>query len=317
VTHLPLTGRLGDMNFTIEGRPVPEGQSSPRADWQTVTPGYLGAAGLQLVSGRWIDRGDRSDAEGAVVISETTAATYWPDEDPLGRRFELGGGAGPGWVTIVGIVRDVTHSGLDAEPTTQMYIPHHQFRFWGSGEAARVMTFLLRAEPGADPLALAPSFRQAVREANPAIAVSDMQTMDAVLSRSVSRPRAMTWLLAVFSGLALTLAAIGVYGVMAYSVSERRRELAIRIALGARPGQIVRPVLGQGLAMIGVGIGLGLAGALVTSRAVGSLLYAVSPTDPAVLVGVAAVLAVVGLLACWAPALRATRVDPMIPLRAE
>ena len=317
VSNLPLTGRLGDMNFRIEGRPVPEGQSSPRADWQTATPGYREAAGLQLVAGRWINEGDRSNVEGAVVISETTAATYWPNEDPLGRRFELGGGAGPGWVTIVGIVRDVTHSGLEAEATAQMYIAHHQFRFWGSGRAARVMTFVLRADPGVDPLTLTPSFRQAVREVNPAIAVSDIQTMDAVLSRSVSRPRAMTWLLGVFSALALVLAAIGVYGVMAFSVAERRRELAIRIALGARPGQIVRPVLGQGLAMIAAGAGLGLVGALLMSRALRSLLYAVSPTDPTVLVSVTVVLAAVGLVACWVPALRATRVDPMIPLRAE
>ena len=177
--------------------------------------------------------------------------------------------------------------------------------------------FVLRADPGVDPLTLTPSFRLAVREVNPAIAVSDIQTMDAVLSRSVSRPRAMTWLLGVFSALALVLAAIGVYGVMAFSVAERRRELAIRIALGARPGQIVRPVLGQGLAMIAAGAGLGLVGALLMSRALRSLLYAVSPTDPTVLVSVTVVLAAVGLVACWVPALRATRVDPMIPLRAE
>ena len=211
----------------------------------------------------------------------------------------------------------MTHSGLDAEPTTQMYVPHHQFRFWGSGRAARTMTFVLRADPGIEPYTLVPALRAAVRDANPTLAVSEIETMNAVLSRSVSRPRAMTWLLAVFSGLAVVLASIGVYGVMAYSVAERRRELAIRIAIGARAPQIVGPVLGQGLAMIALGAAIGVVAGLFTARSIGGLLFGVRADDPLVFAAVTLLLGAVALVACSVPAVRATRVDPMIPLRSE
>ena len=315
VTNLPLATSLGDLNFEIEGRPVPEGEVSPRADWQAVTPGYLGAIGLSLVSGRWIQTSDDETADGVVVISETTARRYWPTEDPLGVRFRLGGGAGPGWVSVVGIVRDVTHSGLDAEPKAQMYIPHAQFRYWGSGRAVTSMTVVVRTS--ADPLAFASALRQTVRDLDPNLPISSLSTMDEVLTRSVSQPRAMAYVLGLFSLLALVLCCIGVYGVMAYSVSERRREFAIRFAVGARGAQLVRGVLRQAAWLIAVGSGLGVLAAVALSRSVESLLFRVSPTDPATLAYVTAGLAAVALLACWLPASSATRADPIQALRDE
>ena len=315
VTNLPLATSLGDLNFEIEGHPVPEGGVSPRADWQTVTPGYLDAIGLKLLRGRWIEAADDETAEGAVVISESTASRYWPNEEALGARFRLGGGAGPGWVTVVGIARDVTHSGLDAEPRAQMYLPHAQFRYWGSGRAVTSMTVVVRSS--GDPFAFAPTLRRAVGELDPNLPISSVVTMEEVLSRSVSQPRAMAYVLGLFSVLALILCCIGVYGVMAYSVSERRREFAIRMAVGARNGQLVWGVIRQAGRLVVIGVGLGVLASLALGRSVSGLLFEVSPTDPATLLAVTAGLAAVALLACWLPATSAARADPLRALRDE
>lgn len=315
VTNLPLATSLGDLNFEIDGRPVPEGEVSPRADWQAVTPGYLEAMGLSLVRGRWIRRSDDETAGGVVVISESAASRYWPDEDPLGARFRLGGGAGPGWVTVVGIVRDVTHGGLDAEPRAQMYLPHAQFRFWGSGRAVASMTLVVRTT--GDPGEFAPAMRQTVSELDANLPISAVGTMEEVLSRSVSRPRALAYVIVLFSVLALVLCAIGVYGVTSHSVSERRREFAIRIAVGARDEQLIRGVLRQGGWLIAIGVGLGALASVAITRSIAGLLFRVSPTDPATLLSVTAGLSAVGLAACWLPASSATRADPLQLLRGE
>ncbi|MEJ2320607.1 MAG: ABC transporter permease [Gemmatimonadales bacterium] len=315
VTNLPLATSLGDLNFEIEGRPVPDGAVSPRADWQAVTPGYLEAIGLRLVRGRWIRLSDDETTGGVVVISESTASRYWPNENPIGARFRLGGGAGPGWVSVVGIVRDVTHSGLDDEPRAQMYLPHAQFRSWGNGRAMASMTVVVRTT--GDPVAFAPTLRQVLRDLDANLPIAAVATLDEVLSRSVSRPRALAYVLGLFSLLALVLCTIGVYGVMAYSVSERRREFAIRIAVGARDGHLIRSVLRQGAWLIAIGIGVGVPISVALASSIEGLLFRVSPTDPATLLAVAVGLSAVGLAACWLPAVSATRADPLQALRAE
>lgn len=315
VGNLPLATGIGDLNFEIEGRPVPEDERSPYADWQVVTPGYLRAMGLTLVRGRWIEAGDDATAPGAVVISEATAARYWPGDDPVGRRFKLGGGAGPGWVTVVGIVRDVRHERLDVPADPQMYLSHAQFRFWGSGNPVRSLTLVLRAE--GDPLAFAGPLRRTVRALDSQLPVYRVQTMRQVLDRSVSQPRTLASLLAAFSAIAVLLAAVGVYGIIAHSVAERRRELAIRVALGARAGQVVWPVLRRGGALVGGGLAVGLAAATIVGRGIRGQLYGVSPVEPAALAGVALGIAALGLVATWLPARRAAHVDPAVPLRSE
>ncbi|MEN8143920.1 MAG: ABC transporter permease [Gemmatimonadota bacterium] len=315
IKNLPLATGLGDLNFRIEGHVVPEGQPSPRADWQTVTPGYKEAMGLTLVRGRWIGAEDVAGASGAVVIGETTAATYWPGGDPIGARFVLGGGAGPGTVTVVGIVRDVTHEGLDIQAKTQMYLPHEQFRGWNDGEAVRGMNLVLRTE--SDPLALVGQLRNTIREMDSQLPISDIESMEEVLSRSVSQPRTLMTLLVLFSLLSATLAAIGVYGVVANVVSSRTREFAIRKALGAQARQVIAPVLQRELKTVALGIAVGLLGALVVARTVASLLHGVPANDLLTLVSVPLGLAAVALLAAFVAAQRAVRIDPNIALRSE
>jgi hypothetical protein len=271
--------------------------------------------GLELVRGRWIEPGDDASAPGVVVISETTAERYWPGEDPLGRRFELGGGAGPGWVTIVGIVRDVRHDALDVRPNSQMYLSHSQFRFWGSGNPVRSLTLVLRA--GRPPLALVPEVRRVVRSQDAEVPIFRVATMKQVLARSVSQARVLAALLAAFSVISLVLAAVGVYGIVAHTVAERRRELAIRVALGARAGQVVWPVVRRGSRLVGTGLVGGAAVSLIAAQGIRAQLYGVRPLDPASLALVGVAIALIGLVATWLPARRAAGVDPAIPLRAD
>lgn len=315
VSSLPLASTLGDLGVHIEGRQVAEGDVSPRGYWQVVTPGYFRALGMQMLRGRAIEATDDERAPGVVVINEAMAHLYWPNENPIGRRFELGGGAGPGWVTVVGIVGDVRHGSLDVAPQPQMYLPHAQFRVWGSGAAISGMTIVLRTT--GDPVQLAAAVRREVQALDPDLPVSDVRTMEQVVSSSLARPRFMTLLLSLFAGVALTLAAVGLYAVMAYSVSRRRHEIGIRMALGARGGQVAGMVIRQGLTLALAGIAIGLVGNLAFRRFLKSLLFEVGVADPLTLVGVSALLAGVAFVACYLPARRATRVDPAIALRDE
>ncbi len=315
IKNLPLAVPLGDLNFRIEGRVIPEGESSPRADWQTATSGYAAAAGLTVLQGRWFEDADNADAEGAVVISEATAELYWPGEDPLGARFVLGGGAGPGSVTVVGIVRDVRHENLENEPMPQMYIPHSQFRSWTDGDAMRGQSIFIRTQ--GDPLALAGPLRALVRELDPMLPVAQVETLSSIRDRSVSQPRTLMTLLNIFSLLGLVLAAIGVYGIVGHSVGLRTREVAVRRALGARKIQVVSELLWKELRIVGAGLFIGLAAALILARAVSGLLFGVAPNDPLVLAGVVATLGGIAFLGGTLAARRAATIDPALALRAE
>jgi predicted permease len=315
VTNLPLATSLGDLNFRIEGRPVPEGAVSPRADWQAATPGYFEAMGIRAVRGRLIETSDGAESAGVVVVNQTLARLHWPDQDPLGQRFKLGGDAGPGWVTVVGVVPDVRHGGLDEASRPQMYLAHTQFRYWGSGGAVPWMTLVV-ASP-LDMSELRPQIAARVTEMDPSLPVDGFRTMAEVRTSSVSLPRFLMALMLAFAGVALTLAAVGVYGLTSYSVGRRTREFGIRVALGAHPRQVTRMVVAQGTRVAVAGAAVGLLGALVAGRALSSLLYEVSPLDPMTLTAVPALLGVVAVLATLAPARRATRADPVESLRAE
>lgn len=315
VSKLPLASTLGDLNFHIQGRPIAIGDVSPAAYWQVVTPRYFRALGMQMLRGRGIGTGDDAQAPGAVVINQAMANRYWPGQSPIGQRFLLGGHAGPGWVTVVGVVADVRHGSLETAPKPQMYLPHEQFRMWDSGVAITQMTVVLRTV--GDPARLAPAVRRVVHSLNPNLPINDFRTMQQVVSASVARPRFMMLLLSLFAGVALTLASVGLYAVMAYSVSRRTHEIGIRMALGAQAGAVARMVITQGLTVSLAGIAIGLLGGLTLHRLMESFIFGVSATDPLTLFGVSALLAIVTVFACYMPAQRATLVDPVIALRSE
>ena len=315
VSNLPLATSLGDLNFDIEGRETAPGEVSAAADWQTITPGYFSAMEISMLRGRGIEYTDTATAPGVVVINETAANRYWPGEDPIGSRFLLGGGAAPGWVTVVGIVRDVRHEAFDAPPRTQMYLSHEQFRFWDNGGPVRGLTLAVRTDGEAG--AVAQSVRREVAALDPSLPISDFLTMEQVVSASVARPRLMMLLLATFAAVALVLGAVGVYGVMSSLVARRTREMGIRLALGARPGQVAGLVLKNTLTLTALGVGIGLVLAFAVSRALSGMLYGVAPMDAATFVGVPLVLATAALVAALVPIRRATRVDANSVLRHE
>jgi len=316
VTNLPLATSLGDLNFVIEGRPIPEGTVSPKADWQVVTPGYFDAMGIGLIQGRVIDETDQVDTPGSVVINETLARLHWPDEDPIGQRFELGGGAGPGMVAVVGVVRDVRHTGLDqTQAPPQMYLAHPQFRFWGSGVAVRFLSLVVRHD-GTNPT-LASDMRAALREVDPLLPMAPARTMRDVRRASLALPRVLASLIGVFAATALLLAGIGLYGVVSYSVGKRIREFGIRSALGAGAARVLRQVMAEGIPLIAMGLVLGALGSLALARVLGTVRYDAGGPSWIVPVAVAAFLALTSLLAMVIPARRATRVNPVVALRAE
>jgi len=314
VAGLPLASQRGDLNFEIEGQPVVPGHRA-RADWQVITPGYFDAIGMRLLRGRGIEVTDREDMPGVVVINETTARRYWPNAEPIGARFKLGGGAGPGWVTVVGIAKDVRHSSLRADPEAEMYLAHTQFRFWGGGGPLRSLTVVARGS--SDPSPLAAVIRREVAALDPALPVGAVRTMDEVRGESVAAPRFILLLISAFSGVALLVALIGVYGVMAYSVAQRRREIGLRVALGADPRGVVALVLRQGMTPAVAGIAVGVAAGLALTRVLRTLLFQVGPHDPGTVLAVSATVGIVALVACYLPARRAARVDPVVALRAE
>jgi putative ABC transport system permease protein len=316
VTPLPLTGEGYQTDFLLEGRPLPERGEYPNTDIHSISPDYFKAMGVPLLRGRAFTPADRKGAPQVAVVNETMARRFWPGEDPVGRKLALGGPAelanaasnAEAWWTIVGVVGDVRQYGLDAEPKTQVYMPHQQ-------AAIGYVTLVVRAR--SDAAALAPTVRQAVHAVDREQPIYNVRTMEDVLATSMASRRLAMFLLGAFAALALALAAVGIYGVMSYSVAQRTHEIGVRMALGARRGDVLRLVVGQGMATALVGLALGVAGSLAAMRLMSSLLFGVSANDPATFGGVAALLAAVALVASWVPARRASRVDPMIALRTE
>jgi len=281
--------------------------------WQTVTLGYLETMGIPVVEGRGFER---TDVEGApvVMVNETLARTFFPGRSPVGRRLKPGFGEKIPWFTIVGVVKDVKQRGVSAKPGNELYLLADQLpRAVGFGVAE--MNLVIRSSiPAAS---LAPTIRDIVRSLDASLPVVGLRTMDEVFDETVSRPKFLALLLAIFAGLALALAAVGTYGVLSWLVTERRQEIGVRMALGADRRAVLSLVLRQGLGLAGIGLALGLAGALVLTRLTGSLLFGVTPTDPATLAGGVAFMTAVAVAACLLPARRATLVDPIVVLKAE
>ena len=313
VTGLPLASTRGDWSIRIEGRPV-NGHVGLAADWQVVTPGYFEALGTPLRAGRTFTDADRADTLPVIVVNETMAKKFWPQENAIGRRVTMGGN--DRWITVVGVVADVHHRGLDVLPRPEMYRPHTQFRYGGpDAEAVPAMTWVVRT--AADPRAAASYTRAAIHAVDATLGISDVATMEQVLADSTSDRRLNMMLFLLLGGLALVLATVGVYGVVAYSVTQRTHEIGVRMAIGARPADVVRLMLSEGGRLAIAGVALGSVVALAGSRLIRGLLFEISATDPLTFAASAAGLLGVALLASYIPARRATRVDPMIALRGE
>jgi putative ABC transport system permease protein len=309
VNFLPLYGGLGASTaFTIEGRPAPPRGQDLTTDVRVTDPGYFGAMGIPLLRGRNFTDFEAREARHVVLISEAMARQHFPGEDPLGKRISVEMFEEPVATEIVGIVGDVRHESLvdEAEPT--VYFPQSELPY-------PFITLVIRTD--GDPLMMAPAVQREIRTIDPDQPVSDVRTMNQVMADTMGRARFNTLLLGLFAGLATLLAAVGIFGVMNYSVTLRTREIGIRMALGAQPGRVLMLILRQGLVLTLIGIALGLAGALALTRLMSSLLFGVGATDPETFAAIVLLLAVVSFIACYIPARRATRVDPLIALRYE
>ncbi|HTR78583.1 MAG TPA: ABC transporter permease, partial [Gemmatimonadaceae bacterium] len=280
--------------------------------YQYVTPGYLKTMGIPLVAGRSFTDGDAADAPPVAMINEAAAKRFYPNQNPVGRRIRSNGDTI--WLTIVGVVKDVKQGGVDAKTGTELYYDVPQMPR-ETGFAPTSMNIVLRSS--LPPSTLASSIRGIVNSLDAALPVVGLRSMDDVFADSVGRARFLTMLLSIFAAVALVLAAIGIYGVLAYAVTERRREIGIRMALGASRDGVLAMVLRQGVGLAAVGIGLGLAGAVGATRLAKSLLFGVGTTDPLTFTCVAAFMVAVAVVACVVPARRATRVDPLVALRSE
>jgi putative ABC transport system permease protein len=309
INHLPLAGDLWTFGFIVEGRPAPPPSQGPSAAFRVVFPGYFHTMRIPLLSGRDFTARDDANAPRVVIINQTMARHYWPGQDAIGKRIRLGSN-GP-WFMVTGIARDVEQANWGATRGDEFY-----FSSWQNpDDIQKYITLVVRT--AGDPAALAGAVESAVSSLDRDLPLSDVLTMRQVVDRALWQPRFSTTLLAAFAGLALVLAAIGIYGVMSYDVGRRTQEIGIRMALGARPADVLRSVLAQGARLTAIGTALGIAGALVLTRYLRTLLYEVTPSDPAALAGAAGVLGLVALFAVWAPARRATRVHPIEALRNE
>ncbi|HEY6291530.1 MAG TPA: ABC transporter permease [Terriglobia bacterium] len=277
--------------------------------YQTVSNNYFRTMGIRLIAGRLLDERDGPGAPNVAVINETMARTFWANDSPIGRRIQPGF-SGP-WCTIVGVVEDVKNAGIDKPTGTELYLPFNQPQ--GSGNNSNYIIL----STAADPESLVNAVRSVVRDLDPQLPVSKVRSMDDVIRAAQARPRFLTVLLTVFSIVALILAAIGLYGVISYGVSQRTQEFGIRMALGAQSQDVLRIVLRQGIRLAILGVAGGLLGSLILSRLMRGLLYGIQATDPGTFVAVSVALAVVALLASYIPARRATKVDPMKALRYE
>jgi len=312
---LPLGSQIGDFGLRVDGYVPPPGTNA-KGDWQIATAGYLEAMGEKVVSGRGIEATDASDSQLIALINEEMARRYWAGRDPIGGRFKIGSSAERPWVTVVGVVKAVRHNGVATVVKEKFYVPHTQWhRSLGNANLIRSMSLVVKAE--GDPAALAGAVREKIRSIDPNLPVADVRTMDEVVGAALSTPRFISVLLSIFAALALTLSAIGIYGVLSYLVSRRTREIGIRMAIGARRPDVVKMVLGNGLALALIGITGGLILSFGLTRLLRGLLYGVTPADPWTFGAVAGALGVVALVASAAPAWRASRVDPVLALKSE
>jgi putative ABC transport system permease protein len=314
VRSLPLASELGDWGLRVEGYVPPAGRGA-KGDWQVVSDGAFEALGERLVRGRALTAADTADVLPVVLVNETFVQTYWPGQDPIGRRIRMGSDTPRPWMTVVGVLKNERHNGVTAIVKEKFYVPYAQFPASRGGDAARGMTLVVRT--AGDPMSLAGPIRAEVRRIDPNLPIANLRPMTAVVDTSLATPRLTGSLLSIFAGVALLLAGVGVAGVLSYLVSRRRREIGIRLALGASRANVVALVVRRGVAYAAAGIGAGALAALFLTRLMAGLLYGVAPRDPLTFAAVIAILLAIAVAASAIPALRASRVDPLEALRSE
>jgi putative ABC transport system permease protein len=300
-------------NFMTEGMALPPDRSAPVGPLLFVSERYFSALGTPLRRGRFFTERDDRGAPEVVIVNEALAKQYFAGENPIGKRLKNGGPERPigpdnQWMTVVGVVGDVNYSGLDVAPEPTVYYPFRQ--------ATNTTQYVVIRTAG-DPTSVASAAREIVATLDKDLPIANLATMDEMMAASVAAPRFRTTLVAIFAAVGLLLAAIGIYGVMSYAVTERTREIGVRAALGAGRGDVLRLVLGETILLAGVGVGVGVAGALATTRLIRALLFHVEPTDSATFAAIALILFATALIASYVPARRAMRVDPMVALRYE
>jgi putative ABC transport system permease protein len=314
IHHLPLSGIGWFADLEIEDKPVTPSAPKPRVGWRLIDGEYFKTMGIPMIAGRAFDDRDRTGSNPVVIVSEVLARQHWPGESPVGRRLRAGnatrdGGARePGWVTVVGVVGSVHHEALQQPAGPEIYRPIAQ-------KSAGAMAIVMRTT--ADPTTILARVRETVRSIDADVPISDLRTLDDVISSSIARPRLVLWLLGLFAAVGLVLGAVGVYGVVAYAVSRRTHEIGIRMALGAGSHRIGRMVVGQGMRYALVGVTIGTIAALAVTRWMQTIVYDVRTTDPLTYATVAAIMLAVVSLASWIPARRAGRVQPVEALRGD
>ena len=307
ISRLPLTPGNSGRGLTIEGFQSDASGNGPNADYRVISPEYFKTMGISLIKGRVFTERDNTQASDAVIVNRTLAERFFAGEDPLGKRMSIGSKDDP-MMQVVGVVEDVRHFGLDSQARPEFYVPYEK-------DPWPFMTIVVRG--GSDPKSLAGAMRSEVWAVDGDLPIPDIRTIDQLLSDSVARRRFNMLLLAIFGGVALVLAAVGIYGVMSYSVTQRSHEIGIRMALGANQSDVLKLVVGQGMTLALIGVGIGLTAAFALTRVMASLLFSVGATDPLTFAVISVLLTGVALGACFVPARRATKVDPMIALRYE
>jgi putative ABC transport system permease protein len=309
-TNLPLYRQGNSIGINIEGQPPPPPGQENIVVTRMISPRYFETMSIPLLSGRAFTDQDTSTTPRVVVISETTARRYWPGQDPIGKRIATGRIQRPeDWTQVVGVVKDVRQFELTADPKPQMYLPYRQRGFFDARD--------LVVKTDVDPASLAATVRKTVWEIDKDQPVSNIRTMEEILLESIARQRFSMLLLAIFAGVALVLAAVGIYGVMSYSVAQRTHEIGIRMALGAQTGAVLKLAVAYGLKLVIAGVIIGLIAAFALTRVMATLLFGVTATDPTTFALISLLLIAVAAIASYIPARRATKVDPMIALRYE
>jgi putative ABC transport system permease protein len=300
-TGMNMTG-----DFWMEGETPAPGQALPSADFRIVSPSYFEALHIPVLRGRGFLQTDRPGNPDVAVVNRSAAQHLWRSKDPVGTRFTADGGKS--WTQVVGIIGDIKHYGLDKDVADEIYVPMAQNPMGSSS---------LVIKTAVEPMSIAGGVIELLHGIDPNQPAARVRSLEQVRAESVAAPRLTTNLLGLFALLALAIAATGIGGVMALTVGQRRHEIGVRMAIGARPAEILRMILAQGLGLALVGVALGLVGALWLTQVLQQLLFEVTPTDPVTYAGVAAVLGLAALVACYIPARRAARVDPIVALRVE
>jgi putative ABC transport system permease protein len=310
---LPPLRRINANDTEIEGfQQTPDGPAQNVDYWNVVGNDYFKTMKIKTIEGRVFEPSDDNDsAQRVVVVNQALAKRFWK-ESPVGRRVNPGFATPKVWATIIGVVEDTKNAGMDKPAGPELYLPSHQIAQFG---LSTNMNFVVRSD--GDPRAVASSIRSVIREVDPSLPVYGLSPMSEVVAKSMVQPRFLSLSLATFSGIALFLAAIGIYGVMAYSVAQRTQEIGVRMALGAQRLHVLRLVFSQGFVLLMIGMVIGLGGAFALTRLLRTLLFEITPTDPLTYSGVVALLIIVAFLACYVPARRATKVDPLVALRYE